>query len=160
MWNLKPSRFVFLLQIYCCLGALAIADSLHHVNADMLGWWLCERQLPSGGLNGELERVTVVKEVHWTCEILGRRIILWKQWVFSSTFVVFKVQHALQTVKISRWINTGKAINDKMKRRTFSGLCSRSALVSHASLLPLENWKIHFFDISWSAGHLWFHSYM
>jgi len=66
----------------------------------------------------------------------------------SSTFVVFKVQHALQTVKISRWINTGKAINDKMKRRTFSGLCSRSALVSHASLLPLENWKIHFFDIS------------
>ena len=40
-------------QIYCCLGALAIADSLHHVNADMLGWWLCERQLPSGGLNGK-----------------------------------------------------------------------------------------------------------
>ena len=43
----------FSLQIYCCLGAFAIADSLHHVNADMLGWWLCERQLPSGGLNGE-----------------------------------------------------------------------------------------------------------
>ena len=40
-------------QIYCCLGALSIADSLQHVNADMLGWWLCERQLPSGGLNGE-----------------------------------------------------------------------------------------------------------
>ena len=47
----------FSLQIYCCLGALAIADSLHYVNADMLGWWLCERQLPSGGLNGEFERM-------------------------------------------------------------------------------------------------------
>ena len=23
----------------------------------MLGWWLCERQLPSGGLNGEMERM-------------------------------------------------------------------------------------------------------
>jgi len=34
------------------LGALAIADSLHLVDADNLGWWLCERQLPSGGLNG------------------------------------------------------------------------------------------------------------
>ena len=45
--------FLISLQIYCCLGALSIADSLQHVNADMLGWWLCERQLPSGGLNGE-----------------------------------------------------------------------------------------------------------
>lgn len=40
-------------QIYCCVGMLAICDRLHHVNADLLGWWLCERQLPSGGLNGE-----------------------------------------------------------------------------------------------------------
>lgn len=47
-----PCSFLSL-QIYCCLGALSIADSLHYVNADMLGWWLCERQLPSGGLNGE-----------------------------------------------------------------------------------------------------------
>ena len=40
------------LQVYCCLGALAITDSLHLIDADNLGWWLCERQLPSGGLNG------------------------------------------------------------------------------------------------------------
>lgn len=57
LW-LNVVAFVFMFsglffQIYCCLGALAIADSLHHVNADMLGWWLCERQLPSGGLNGK-----------------------------------------------------------------------------------------------------------
>ena len=39
-------------QIYCCLGTLSILNKLHLVNADMLGWWLCERQLPSGGLNG------------------------------------------------------------------------------------------------------------
>lgn len=32
---------------------LAILGRLHHVNTDMLGWWLCERQLPSGGLNGK-----------------------------------------------------------------------------------------------------------
>eukprot|EP00794_Sanderia_malayensis_P015587 gene15587-17160_t len=44
-------------QIYCCLGALAITDSLHLINSDLLGWWLCERQLPSGGLNGRPEKL-------------------------------------------------------------------------------------------------------
>jgi len=39
---------------------LAILDRLHHVDADTLGWWLCERQLPSGGLNGTLTFVVVV----------------------------------------------------------------------------------------------------
>lgn len=42
-------------QVYCCVGMLAITGRLHHVNADLLGWWLCERQLPSGGLNGKIE---------------------------------------------------------------------------------------------------------
>jgi hypothetical protein len=23
----------------CCVGALAIADALHHVDADLLSWW-------------------------------------------------------------------------------------------------------------------------
>ncbi|KAJ8300460.1 hypothetical protein KUTeg_021979 [Tegillarca granosa] len=47
-------------QIYCCVGFLAITGQLHHINADLLGWWLCERQLPSGGLNGQyiLDKLT------------------------------------------------------------------------------------------------------
>ena len=39
--------------MYCCVGALALSGDLYRVDADQLGWWLCERQLPSGGLNGE-----------------------------------------------------------------------------------------------------------
>ena len=66
-FNLANNLLLILLQIYCCLGALAIADSLHHVNADMLGWWLCERQLPSGGLNGELKRIAVRITVKTLC---------------------------------------------------------------------------------------------
>ncbi len=38
--------------MYCCVGALCLAGQLYRVDADQLGWWLCERQLPSGGLNG------------------------------------------------------------------------------------------------------------
>ena len=30
-----------------------MANAMHHIDADWLGWWLCERQLPSGGLNGK-----------------------------------------------------------------------------------------------------------
>lgn len=44
-------------QIYCCTGFLSLTGQLHQVNADLLGWWLCERQLPSGGLNGRPEKV-------------------------------------------------------------------------------------------------------
>ena len=41
------------LQIYCCVGELSVASAMHHIDADWLGWWLCERQLSSGGLNGK-----------------------------------------------------------------------------------------------------------
>jgi hypothetical protein len=44
-------------QIYCCVGMLAIVGQLHHINADLLGWWLCERQLPSGTLAQTLQHV-------------------------------------------------------------------------------------------------------
>ncbi|KAG7531003.1 PFTB repeat [Arabidopsis suecica] len=45
-------------QIFCCVGALAITGNLHHVDKDLLGWWLCERQdYESGGLNGRSEKL-------------------------------------------------------------------------------------------------------
>lgn len=43
--------------VFCCVGALAITGSLHHVDMDLLGWWLCERQVKSGGLNGRPEKL-------------------------------------------------------------------------------------------------------
>jgi geranylgeranyl transferase type-2 subunit beta len=43
-------------QIFCAVGALSIAGALEHVDADLLGWWLCERQVDSGGLNGRPEK--------------------------------------------------------------------------------------------------------
>ncbi|KAG2717125.1 hypothetical protein I3760_03G158400 [Carya illinoinensis] len=42
-------------QIFCCV--LAITGSLHHIDKDLLGWWLCERQVKSGGLNGRPEKL-------------------------------------------------------------------------------------------------------
>jgi geranylgeranyl transferase type-2 subunit beta len=48
---------------------------LHRVKADMLGFWLCERQLPSGGLNGRPEKLPDVCYSWWVLSsltMLGR----------------------------------------------------------------------------------------
>lgn len=62
-------------QIYCCVGALSMTRSLHLIDADALGWWLCERQLPSGGLNGRPEKLPDVCYSWWvlaSLKIIGR----------------------------------------------------------------------------------------
>jgi geranylgeranyl transferase type-2 subunit beta len=60
------------------LGSLSIAGQLDRIDADLLGWWLAERQLPSGGLNGRPEKLpdlcyswwvlaslTIIGRLHW-----------------------------------------------------------------------------------------------
>lgn len=62
-------------QIFCCVGVLSITHCLHYVNPDLLGWWLCERQLPSGGLNGRPEKLPDVCYSWWvlaSLKIIGR----------------------------------------------------------------------------------------
>ncbi|KAK9235638.1 terpenoid cyclases/protein prenyltransferase alpha-alpha toroid [Lipomyces kononenkoae] len=61
--------------IFTSLGALAIANRLDLVDKDLLSWWLCERQLPSGGLNGRPEKLPDVCYSWWVLSslaILGR----------------------------------------------------------------------------------------
>ena len=43
--------------VFVCVAALAILDRLDEVDVDTLGWWLAERQLPNGGLNGRPEKL-------------------------------------------------------------------------------------------------------
>ena len=62
-------------QIFTCVGALAIADGLEHVDSELLGWWLCERQVDSGGLNGRPEKQADVCYSWWNISsmcIIGR----------------------------------------------------------------------------------------
>ncbi|KAI6144480.1 rab geranylgeranyltransferase [Pisolithus tinctorius] len=50
-------------QVFVCVAALAILDRLDVVDQQTLCWWLSERQLPNGGLNGrpqKLEDVSVL----------------------------------------------------------------------------------------------------
>ena len=54
---LKTTKGSSLLPVFCCVGALAIAKRLDLVDRDLLGWWLAERQLPNGGINGRPEKL-------------------------------------------------------------------------------------------------------
>ncbi|KAF7700469.1 hypothetical protein HF521_003427 [Silurus meridionalis] len=74
-------------QIYCCTGFLSITGQLHQVNADLLGWWLCERQLPSGGLNGRPEKLPDVCYSWWVLAAL--KIIGRIQWIDKAKLRTF-----------------------------------------------------------------------
>lgn len=61
--------------IYCCVGFLSLTQQLHRIDAEKLCWWLCERQLPSGGLNGRPEKLPDVCYSWWVLSsltIMGR----------------------------------------------------------------------------------------
>ena len=84
-------------QVFCCIGALSIAHSLHllsesHANdgsnsnnggADLLAWWLAERQCDSGGLNGRPEK---------------QADVCYSWWILSALSIMGRVS----------WINTSK----------------------------------------------------
>lgn len=58
-------------QVFCCVGALSIAKSLHVLKRpDLLGWWLAERQVDSGGLNGRPEKQADVCYSWWILSVL------------------------------------------------------------------------------------------
>ena len=47
-----------------CVAALSILDALEEgADLDLLGWWLAERQLPNGGLNGRPEKLEDVSRI-------------------------------------------------------------------------------------------------
>jgi len=61
-------------QVFCCVGALAIAQHLEQWRTqdpdDLLSWWLCERQCDSGGLNGRPEKQADVCYSWWNISAL------------------------------------------------------------------------------------------
>jgi geranylgeranyl transferase type-2 subunit beta len=62
-------------QVFTCVGALALAGALDQCQRDLLGWWLCERQTPGGGLNGRPQKEADVCYSWWANSsliLLGR----------------------------------------------------------------------------------------
>ena len=71
----KPNAESHAGLIYCCVGFLSITKQLHILDCEKLAWWLCERQLPSGGLNGRPEKLPDVCYSWWvlsSLKMMGR----------------------------------------------------------------------------------------
>lgn len=66
-------------QVFCCIAALSICQRLDLVKTPLLCWWLAERQVDSGGLNGRPEKQADVCYSWWIlsalCILGGMRFI-------------------------------------------------------------------------------------
>jgi geranylgeranyl transferase type-2 subunit beta len=58
-------------QTFCCVGALSIVSALDRIDRDLLGWWLAERQVKDGGLNGRPEKLPDVCYSWWVLSSLA-----------------------------------------------------------------------------------------
>lgn len=75
-------------QVYVCVGSLTILGAQQHIDADQLGWWLSERQLKNGGLNGRPEKLEDV---------------CYSWWVLSSLSMMERV-HWIDGAKLTKFI--------------------------------------------------------
>jgi geranylgeranyl transferase type-2 subunit beta len=78
-------------QVFTCLGALSIVNQLHIPEnkswLDTCGLWLCERQLPMGGLNGRPEKLEDVCYSWWVLSSL--KMIGRMDWIDCSALIKF-----------------------------------------------------------------------
>jgi geranylgeranyl transferase type-2 subunit beta len=54
----------FTTAVFVCVASLAILGRLEVIDKQKLCWWLAERQLPNGGLNGRPEKLEDVCSTH------------------------------------------------------------------------------------------------
>lgn len=119
-------------QIFCCVGALSITNSLHLIDENLLGWWLSERQCDSGGLNGRPEKQADVCYSWWILScltILGRM-----SWINGDKLVDFILKcQGFDTYCVPCGDVPGGGIADRPGNmvdifHTFFGICGLSLL--------------------------------
>ena len=81
-----------LISVFVCVAALAIMDRLDEVDHQTLSWWLSERQLPNGGLNGRPEKLADVG-LHFISVNSGSTPpqVCYSFWVLSALSILNKM---------------------------------------------------------------------
>ena len=76
---------------------------MDEVDEEALAWWLSERQLPNGGLNGRPEKLEDVNTTFIVCSFLNHLLIqvCYSFWVLSSLSIMKKLH----------WINSDALIS-------------------------------------------------
>ncbi|CAI5999134.1 unnamed protein product [Closterium sp. NIES-64] len=118
-------------QIFCCVAALAIAGVLSLVDRDLLGWWLCERQVPAGGLNGRPEKLPDVCYSWW---VLSSLVLIDRvHWISAE-----KLQHFILQCQDEERGGISDRPNDMVDVfHTFFGIAGLS-LLEYPNLKPVD----------------------
>lgn len=70
-FGLAPGAESHAAQVFTCLAALAIAGKLDAVDKELIAWWLSERQVENGGLNGRPGKLPDVCYSWWVLSSLA-----------------------------------------------------------------------------------------
>lgn len=114
------------------MGALAIANAVDKIDVDTLAWWLCERQMKNGGLNGRPEKKADVCYSWWVLSALA--IMDRLHWISKDMLHQF-------ILKCQDEENGG--ISDKPGNmvdvfHTFFGIAGLSLLEAESDLKPID----------------------
>lgn len=102
--NPLSQKFLILgITVFVCVAALAILDRLDVVDEQTLGWWLAERQVHNGGLNGRPQKLEDAR--HLSLSLLYGVLI-------SGVFFVFQTG-LLQLLGPFRIVNTAQVNMDR-----------------------------------------------
>jgi len=74
-------------MVFVCVATLAILEKLDEVDRETLAWWLAERQLPNGGLNGRPQKLEDVCYSFWVLSSLS--ILRKLSWIDSDKLIAF-----------------------------------------------------------------------
>ncbi len=141
-------------QVFCCVGALSIARSLYLLDgdgdgaggrddavdggcgADLLSWWLAERQCDIGGLNGRPEK---------------QADVCYSWWVLSALSIMGRVSW-IDTSKLGQFIlncqdDEDGGIADRPQDmpdvyHTFFGICGLS-LIGHMGKIGGRDGRVY-----------------
>jgi len=108
--------------VFCCVGALAIVDALEHVDQDLLGWWLAERQLPNGGLNGRPEKLEDVCYSWWCLSALS--ILNRLHWIDRDKLIGFILSCQVRGARARRGVR-GRAGRSSLTRAAGAPIARR-----------------------------------
>ena len=98
------------LAVWVCTAALAILDRLDVVDLPMLGWWLAERQLPNGGMNGRPEKLEDVCIFLYICI----PICCGDDPSRANNHISFPFSNRILQVCYSHWVLSSMAILNKL----------------------------------------------
>lgn len=94
---------IILFWVFCGIAALCLANRKDLIDAEAVCWWLAERQLPCGGLNGRPEKLQDVCYSWWV--LSGLHALDRMNWIDKDALEAFILSCQVSTITDSTMMN-------------------------------------------------------